>query len=71
MVVEIGKLLTVYFVNFPTASYVINPETGILEFIETEHFFVNMIVTKLCAILAVSGITQEQILQPFNRLLWP
>ena len=61
MVVEIGKLLTVYFVNFPTASYVINPETGILEFIETEHFFVNMIVTKLCAILAVSGITQEQI----------
>ena len=61
MVVEIGKLLTVYFVHFPMASYVINPGTGILEFIETEHFFVNMIITKLCAILGVADITPEHI----------
>ena len=44
MVVEIGKLLTVYFVHFPA-----------------EHFFVDMIITKMCAVLAATDMTPERI----------
>ena len=61
MVVEIGKLLTVYFVSLPIAQYVINFDTAVNTYAGTEHFFVDRIIADMCAILGVADMTPERI----------
>lgn len=66
IIVQIGKLLTIYMVTFPIKHFIEDSLTKTSKYDSAEHFLVDLIITKMHDICNISGMTPERIYDMLN-----